>query len=178
MKKIRISHFTSSVCALILSLIFLLGAPMLVEAVKSDPTKSVGADVPILLYFLSYLGVGVLLCFAFSEGKYHILTEDGICVCFLGFTYRKIKWENVFDVTIGPDPLQKYTTQTLLLNCQREKKYRPQNCIGSSLYEKAFYTDLRHGKIICLRCGKKLDSVLMLLNECISEDVMQQMRRF
>lgn len=185
MTKIRISHFTSSVCAFVLAFIFLLGAPILVETVKSDPSKQNGADVIVALYFLSYLGVGVLLCIAFMEAKYYILTEEGISVCLLGISYRKLKWEKIFDVTIGPDPLRKYAGQTLLLNSRSEKKYCPQigtpsslRELGSSMYEKALYKDLCLGRIICLRCGKKLDSVLMMLHEYVSEDVMQQMRRF
>lgn len=185
MMKIRISHFTSSVCAFVLAFIFLLGAPILIESVKDDPTKAIGVDVIVALYFLAYLGAGVFLCIAFMEAKYYILTEEGISVCLLGIAYRKLKWENVFDVTIGPDPLQKYTVQTLLLNTQPGKKYSPRIGTPSSLrelefsmYEKSFYKDLCRGRIICLRCGKKLNSVLMLLNEYVSEDVMQQMRRF
>lgn len=185
MKKIRISHFISSVCAFVLALIFLLGAPMLAETIKADQSKPNGEDVIVPLYFLVYFGVGVFLYIAFMEAKYYILTAEGISVCLLGITYRKVRWDNIFDVTIGPDPLQKYAAQTLLLNCQPGKKYRPR--IGtpsslrefeSSMYENSFYKDLCRGRIICLRCGKKLDSVLMLLNECVSEDVMQQMRRF
>lgn len=185
MTKIRISHFTSSVCAFVLALIFLLGAPILVEAVKSDPSKQSEADVIVALYFLAYLGVGVFLCIAFMEAKYYVLTKEGISVCLLGISYRKLKWENIYDVTIGPDPLRKYAVQTLLLNSRPGKKYYPRIGTpsslrepGSSMYEKSFYKDLFLGRLICLRCGKKLDSVLMLLNEHVSADVMQQMRRF
>lgn len=176
--KLRVSHFVSAMCAFVLALIFLLGAPMFIEAVKSDLTKPNVPDVIVPLYLLFYFGGGVFLFIAFMDAKYYILTEEGISVCLLGITYRKVKWENIFDVTIGPDPLKKYTTQTLLLNCQPEKRYCPQNCIGSSMYNKSLYKDLFRGKIICLRCGKKLDAVLMLLNRYISEDVMQQMWRF
>ena len=178
MTKIRISHFTSSVCAFVLALIYLLGAPILVEAVKSDPSKQSGAVVIVGLYILAYWGAGTFLYFAFMAAKYYILTEEGISVCLLGVTYRKLEWKNVYDVTIGPDPLEKYTTQTLLLNSRPGIKYSPRMGTTSSLYEKSFYKDLSRGRIICLRCGKKLDSVLMLLNEYVSEDVMQQMRRF
>ena len=182
--KIRISHFSSAVSAFVLALIFLLGAPFLVKIVTSDSTKTIGADEIALLYFLFYLGVGVFLFFSFWEAKYYILSEEGIRVCLLGISYRKIKWETIFDVMIGPDPLQKYTTQTLLLNTQLGKKYSPKTGALSSLrdlssmYEKAFYKDLYRGRIICLRCGKKLDSVLVLLNKYVSADVMQQLRRF
>lgn len=178
MKKIRISHFISSMCAFVFALIFLLGAPMFMEAVKSDPTKPNVTDVIVPLYSLFYFGGGVFLYIAFVEAKYYILTMEGISVCLLGITYRKVKWDGIFDVMIGPDPLQKYTTQTLLLNCQPGKKYRPQNCIGSLMYEKSLYRDLFRGKVICLRCGKKLDAVLVLLNKYISEDVMRQMWRY
>ena len=178
MIKIRISHFTSSVCAFVFALIYLLGAPILVELAKSDSTKTVGAIEQIGLYFLAYLGAGCFLCIAFMEANYYVLTEEGISVCLLGITYRKLKWENIYDVTIGPHPLQKYTPQVLLINSPPGKKYCPRIGAGSSMYEKSFYKDLFRGNIICLRCGKKLDSVLMLLNEYVSENVMQQMRRF
>lgn len=178
MTKIRISHFASAVCAFVLALIYLLGAPIFVEFVTSDPSKQSGTDVIVGLYILAYCGAAAFLFISFMEAKYYILTEEGISVCLLGVTYRKLEWKNVYDVTIGPDPLEKYSAQTLLLNSQPGKKYCPRMGTTSSLYEKSFYKDLSRGRIIRLRCGKKLDSVLMLLNEYVSEDVMQQMRRF
>ncbi len=178
MKKIRLSYFVSSVCAFVFALIFLFGAPMFMETVKSDPTKPNVTDVIVPLNVLFYFGGGVFLYIAFIDAKYSILAEEGISLCILGITYRKVLWGNIFDVTLGPDPFEKYTTRTLLLNCRPDIKYYPQNRTGASMYEKAFYKDLFRGKIIRLRCGKKLDSVLMLLNEYVSKDVMQQMRKF
>lgn len=174
--KIRISHFASATCAFALALAYLLGTPVLIEAVESDPTKVYGADVTAFLYFLLHFGIIVWLYFAFMEAQYYILTEEGISACFLGITYRKVKWENIFDAMIGPHPLQRNGTRTLLLNCRPGIKYRPQSRVGISAYEKSLYKDLFHGQIICLRCGKKLDSVLMLLREHLAEDVMKQLQ--
>lgn len=175
MKRIRISYFDSAAFCFILALIYLLIAPIVIGTVKSEPN---GADVIVPLCLLFYGGVGVWLCFAIREVRYYILTVEGISVCLLGITYRKVKWEDIFDIMIGPDPLIRATPQTLLLNCLPEKKYRPRMDGISFKYEKSFYKDLGRGKIIRLCCGKKLDSVLMLLDECVSEDVMQQMTRY
>ncbi len=167
MKRIRISHFGSSICIFLLSLIYLLGAPLFIEVIKSDVTKPNVSDVIIPLYLLFYFGGVVFLCFAFISAKYCVLDENGILLCFLGITYRKIAWSNIYDVMVGPDPFGKYTNKTLLLNCQPEIKYRPHNHAVPAIYEKSLYKDLFRGKIIRLRCGRKLDAVLILLNEYV-----------
>ena len=172
--KIRISHFGSSACLLFLAILFSISPPFVMVFLQSDASKQNVEDVAIFVYIYFYVVSAFLLYSAVWELKYYILNQEGISIYFLGVVCRQVRWESIFDVMIGPDPFQKYTTKTLLLNCQPGRKYRPQeNCVIGSMYEKSFYKDLWRGNVICLRCGRKLDSVLTLLNECLSEDVVR-----
>ena len=174
MMKIRISHFSSSICLLVLSVILLLSPVFMMQLIQSDPSIQNAEDTSILIHLLFHIGCVTLLGMSLWEAKYYILTEQGISICLLGVAYRKVQWNNIFAITIGPDPFQKYTSQTLLLNCQQNKEYYLQNKIGSSMYEKDLYEDIFRGHVISLRCGKKLDSVLAMLRQYVSEDIVNQ----
>ena len=130
----------------------------------------------MLIHLLFHIGCATFLGMSLWEAKYYILTPKGISVCLLGVAYRKVQWDNIFAIAIGPDPFRKYTSQTLLLNCQK-KEYHLQNEIGSSMYAKDLYKDIFCGRVISLHCGNNLDSVLALLRQYVSEDILKQIQQ-
>ena len=61
--KIRICHFGSSVCLLILALLFLVSPPFAMGFLRSDPSKQNVEDVTILVYMFCYV-VGAILLYS------------------------------------------------------------------------------------------------------------------
>ena len=160
--KIRIQHFGSA-CALTVFVLCILFVPKLITLQQPNLQD----ELYIALRVMCAIGFVVLGGCAFSEFKYYDISAEGITVSIFGIAYRRMKWDEVFDIMVGIDPLQKYSTQTLLLNCQQGKVYRPlpPSVKNYGVYEKSFYRDYYHGRILCVRCGKKLGEVLALINK-------------
>ena len=171
--KITVSSRLSAI-GLTLFAVFCFCLPLSMEPIFKE--EDAWLDIKIGFALMGLLSGSVFICMAFSEFKCYTLTENGISISMFAFTYREILWKDIYDVMVAHDPYAKYENHTILLNCQKDRVYRPRKYGSDNSYEKAFYKDLRQGKIIRIRSGKKQqrEQILALIAQNYSGEIWKE----